>query len=182
MKTIADHILDIVQNSTRAGANLIEIIVVEDRKRNLYVVEIQDNGAGMSPEVLKQATNPFFTSRKTRKVGLGLSLLKQNAEQAGGGLQLFSAPGKGTTVQATFQFDHLDRPAPGDLAEVFLLAAIGHDKVRFCYRHTTGSGSFSIDTAELAETLGEVSLAVGEVRRAVAELIQNNLEAIGATR
>src|SRR6056297_3370699 len=103
MKTISEHVLDIVGNSVSAKATLIEIIIEEDKKNDFYSLIIKDNGCGMSAEVLKQATNPFFTSRTTRKVGLGLSLLKQNAENADGSFTIDSTPGEGTLVKAVFQ-------------------------------------------------------------------------------
>ena len=181
MKTLSEHILDIVQNSVKASANLIEIIVMENRNDDLYHLEIRDDGCGMTQETAIRALEPFFTSRTTRKVGLGLPLLKHNAEQAGGSLDISSEPGKGTTVTARFGLSHIDRPALGDIAGVFLLLAIGHPGTGFSYQHTTPEGSFSISTADLRETLGDVSLMNPEIMDGVRELIRNNLEAIHAT-
>ena len=182
MKTISDHILDIVQNSVKASANLIEIIVIENRNEDLYHLEIRDDGCGMTQDTAIRALEPFFTSRTTRKVGLGLPLLKQNAVQAGGSLDISSEPGKGTIVTARFGLSHIDRPALGDIAGVFLLLALGHPGAVFSYRHTTAEGSFSISTSELIETLGDVPLKNPEIMEGVRELIRNNLEAIHATK
>ncbi len=182
MKTISDHILDIAQNSAKASANLIEIIVTENWNDDLYSLEIRDDGCGMTQETAIRAQEPFFTSRTTRKVGLGLPLLKHNAVQTGGSLVISSEPGKGTTVTARFGLSHIDRPILGDIAGVFLLLAIGHPTTGFSYVHTTPNGSISISTAELHETLGDVPLKIPEIMEGVRELIRNNLEMIKANK
>lgn len=181
MKTISDHILDISQNSVKASANLIEIIVREVWNDDLYLLEIRDDGCGMTPETAARAQEPFFTSRNTRKVGLGLPLLKQNAEQTGGSMEIRSELGKGTTVMAQFGYSHIDRPALGDMAWVFLLLAIGHPGTGFRYDHFTPEGAFSISTAELLEILGEVPLKTPEIMAGIRELILTNLMEIKAT-
>jgi hypothetical protein len=182
MKTIADHILDILQNSVSAGATLIEIIVCEDVIPDIYAVEIRDNGRGMTEEEAANALNPFFTTRTTRKVGLGLPLFRQNAEASGGRLSIQSLPGSGTTVRAEFGSKHIDRPAMGDIAGVFVLSAIGHPGVNFSYEHSTIWGTFGINTADLYEMLEGVPLSTFEVRRAVMEMIENNLAGIKASK
>ncbi len=182
MKTIADHILDILQNSVSAGANLIEIIVCEDVIPDIYAVEIRDNGKGMTEEEAANALKPFYTTRTTRKVGLGLPLFKQNAEVSGGKLSIQSLPGSGTTVRAEFGSKHIDRPAMGDIAGVFVLSSIGHPGVTFSYEHSTSLGTFKINTAEIYEMLDGVPLSKSEVRHAVMELIENNLAGIRATK
>ncbi len=182
MKSISDHILDIIQNSVRAGSNLIEVIVCEDKASDIYAVEIKDNGKGMTPEQVEKATMPFFTTRTTRKVGLGLPLFRQNAETAGGSMKISSEPGIGTTVRAEFGLSHIDRPSMGDIAGVFILSAIGHPGIIFRYSHTTDHGNFSINTAEIEEMLESVPLQTSEVRKAVAELIENNLALIKASK
>lgn len=178
MRTISDHILDIVQNSVRAGASLIEIIVREEINHDLYTVEVRDNGCGMSPEQLHKAIEPFFTTRTTRKVGLGLPLLRQNAEMTGGTLRILSQQGAGTTVTATFGLSHIDRPSMGDIAGVFILCAGGYADRDFMYTHITGAGEYTISTRELKETLGGVPLHTKEIREAVKEMIENNLNEI----
>ena len=181
MKTISDHILDILQNSVSAGATLIEIMVSEDKSSDIYSIEIRDNGRGMTPEEAEKAVQPFFTTRTTRKVGLGLPLLKQNAEVSGGSLVISSVPGQGTQVRADFGLSHIDRPAMGDMAGVFILSAIGHPVVGFSYSHTTESGSFRISTSELEEMLEGVPLKTPEIRNAVKELFENQLKEIKAS-
>lgn len=182
MKTISDHVLDIVQNSVRAKATLIEIIVNEERKNNLYTLEIKDNGCGMSREVLEQAANPFFTSRNSRNVGLGLPLLKQNAEAAGGSFQIESEPGKGTKVQAVFQLDHLDRPPLGDIWNSWYLTVLSNPGISLVYQHKTSEGSFELDSKEVVKMTEGISIQQKEVREAILEMIKNNLEDIKASK
>ncbi len=121
MKTLSDHILDIVQNSIQAKANLIKIRLEENKIKDICSLIISDNGCGMDTETLKQASNPFFTTRTTRKVGLGLSLLKQNAERANGSFLLSSEQNKGTRVEAVFQLSNMDKPVLGEIWDVFYL-------------------------------------------------------------
>ena len=181
MKTISEHVLDIVQNSVRAKATLIEIIVGENKVNDLYTLEIRDNGCGMNSDTLEKATNPFFTSRNTRKVGLGLSLLKQNAEQANGFFQINSEEKKGTTVKAVFQLSNVDRPPLGDIWNAWYLTLIGNEYLELEYRHKTESGEFNLNSEEIKSMLGDVSLKQKEIREAVLELFKNNLKEIHST-
>lgn len=178
MKTISEHVLDIAQNSVRAKATLIEIIVDEDKTNDLYSLMIKDNGCGMSNEVLKQATNPFFTSRTTRKVGLGLSLLKQNAENAGGSFSVESEEGQGTTVKAVFQYSNIDRPPLGDIWNTWYFTLLSNINIRLIYRHQTIFGNFEIDSKEVIEMLEGVPLQQKEIKEAVIGLIIINLKEI----
>jgi hypothetical protein len=182
MKTISEHVLDIVQNSVRAGATLIEIIVVENKLSDLYALTIKDNGCGMSRELLEKAANPFFTSRKTRKVGLGLSLLRQNAEAANGSFSINSTIGVGTEVQANFQLSHLDRPPAGDIWNSWYLTVIGNPDIQIVYMHQTHEGVYEIDSREVREMMNGVSLQRTEIGHALTELIKYNLEEIKASK
>lgn len=117
MKDLSLHILDIVENSIAASATRIKIAIAEDVEKDLLTLEIQDDGKGMDAEARERALDPFFTTRTTRRVGLGLPLLAQAARETGGSLELASASGEGTTVRATFQLSHPDRRPLGDIAE-----------------------------------------------------------------
>ncbi len=182
MKTISDHVLDIVQNSVRANATVIEIIVVEDNIRDIYTLHINDNGCGMDKETVQKATNPFFTSRTTRKVGLGLPLLKHNALASKGRFVVESEPYKGTKVKAEFQLSHLDRPPVGDIGEAIYLLLVSNQGIQLVYNHRTPAGTFEMDSAELMVMLGEVSLQQADIKAAVIEMIKNNLEEIKASK
>ncbi|MHC4243943.1 MAG: ATP-binding protein, partial [Planctomycetota bacterium] len=108
MEDLSLHILDIAENSINGSARTIEIIIDEDRDKDLLTIEIKDDGKGMDQKTLKKALDPFFTTRKTRRVGLGLSFLAQAAEESGGKIELKSIPDEGTTVRATFRLSHPD--------------------------------------------------------------------------
>lgn len=182
MRTLSEHILDIVQNSVRAEATLIEIIVEENKKNDLCALIIKDNGCGMSKEIAAEAINPFFTSRVTRKVGLGLPLLKQNAEQTNGSFKLISDEGKGTTVRADFVLSNIDRPPLGDIWETFYLTLLSYNTGELKYSHKTESGDFSISSKELRDMLGEISFQQKEIREGIIDLIKTNLEEIEASK
>ncbi|MDD4425029.1 MAG: ATP-binding protein [Mariniphaga sp.] len=180
MKTISDHMLDIVQNSIRAHATWIEVIFSENKNCDIYQIKIIDNGCGMSKELLNQAANPFFTSRSTRKVGLGLSLLKQNAEASQGSVKIISEPGKGTVVQAIFQHSHLDRPPLGDIWNVIYLLLVGNPTIRFSFRYQTEKGTFELDSTELLKLMDGIPIVQQEVKNALIEYLKNNLKEIEA--
>lgn len=182
MRTLSDHVLDIVQNSIKAEATLIEIIVDEDKKSDLCTLIIKDNGCGMDEKTLSQAADPFFTSRNTRKVGLGLSLLKQNAENSGGSFTLHSTPGEGTKLEAVFQLSNIDKPPLGDIWETYYLTLLSYTNGELRYSHKTNGGEFSIDSGELREVVGDVSFQQKDIRDGILELIKTNLEEIGVTK
>ncbi|MFY9153011.1 MAG: ATP-binding protein [Prolixibacteraceae bacterium] len=178
MKDLSLHILDIVQNSIRAKARLIRIEIIEKPVSDQLIITITDDGSGMNDEQLKRAADPFYTSRKTRKVGLGLSLLRQNAESTGGTFEIESALGKGTKVIATFGLSHLDRPVLGDLTGTLLILISSPGESDFVFRHQTPSGEFALDTREIKLTLDGVQLSHPEIRVFLKELVQENLEQI----
>jgi anti-sigma regulatory factor (Ser/Thr protein kinase) len=178
MKDLSLHILDIVQNSIRAKAKLIGIEITELPQEDQLIITITDDGAGMSPEQLQQAIDPFYTSRTTRKVGLGLSLFKQNAELTGGTFNIESEEGKGTKVTAVFGLNHLDRPIMGDLVGTLLLLISSPETVDYVFKHQTPSGEFVLDTRELKQTLENVPINHPEVRSFLKEMIRENLEQI----
>jgi len=136
MEDLSLHILDIVENSLRASADTVEITIREDTKRNRLSLEIRDNGRGMTEEERKRALDPFFTTKENRKYGLGLALLAQAAEESGGGLELQSEPGRGTTVRAEFDLGHPDSKPLGDVAATLrtLLFTNPELKLKFEYR------------------------------------------------
>ena len=178
MKDLSSHILDIVQNSIRAKASLIKIAIGERPVDNLMQIVISDNGTGMTHEQMQLATDPFYTSRTTRKVGLGLSLFKQNAEMTGGTFLLQSESGKGTTVTATFGLNHIDRPVMGDLVATLLILICTGGGTDYVFKHQTPSGEFELDTREVRKMLGNVPLNYPDVRIFLKEMFQENLEQI----
>ena len=180
MKNIALHILDLVQNSARAEARLIRISVTEDPAKDNYLLSIKDDGKGMEEEVVQKATDPFYTSRTTRRVGLGLPLIQLNAERTGGSFKLSSEPGKGTKLESNFIFHHPDRLPLGEMEDVLVLLAVGLPLVRLIYTHTTPSGSYCFDTEVIREIIGDIPDSNLEVRKFLREMIAENLKEIKA--
>lgn len=163
MKELSLNLLDVAKNSVSAGASRIAITLEED-EAGWLTIAIADNGCGMSPEFLRQVTDPFTTTRTTRKVGMGLPLYRMAAEQTGGGLEIQSSEGVGTTVTARFDRRHLDCPPPGDLAGTVALLIQGSPDIAWTYRHTTPRGTAELSTDELKAVLGDdVSLAEPEI-------------------
>ncbi len=180
MKNIALHILDLVENSTRAKAQKVLITIDENPKNDSYRLIIEDDGAGMVDDQLQKATDPFYTSRSTRKVGLGLPLIQQNAERTGGKFQLLSEPGKGTKLEASFVMSHPDRLPLGEIDNVLVLLAVGFPQLRLIYEHHTPFGQYRFDTEAIREIVGDIQDSNLEIRRFLREMILENLHDIKA--
>jgi anti-sigma regulatory factor (Ser/Thr protein kinase) len=178
MKDLSLHILDIVQNSIRAKAKLIGIEISEIPDQDQLIINITDDGVGMSPEQLRKAIDPFYTSRTTRKVGLGLSLFKQNAEMTDGRFHIESKPGEGTKVTAVFGLNHIDRPIMGDLVGTILILISSPGETDYVFKHQTPLGEFILDTREIRQTLENVPISHPDVRLFLKEMLQENLEQI----
>ncbi|WP_163717386.1 ATP-binding protein [Mangrovibacterium lignilyticum] len=178
MTELSLHILDIAQNSIRAKSSLVEIYIRENPEKDCYKLKIKDNGIGMDEETLNKVTDPFFTSRSTRKVGLGIPMLKQNTEQCGGSFLIESTPGGGTTLVATFGYRHIDRPILGDIAGTMLILLANENDTDILYRHQTLQGEFNFDSREIKNILGGVPLVTKEIRQFLKSMILENLEQI----
>lgn len=159
MKEISLNILDIAENSVKAGATLIEISLTQTG--TILQIVIKDNGCGMSPETLKQVENPFYTTRTTRSVGLGIPFYKLAAEQTGGSVTIESVQESessaqhGTTVTAVFYTDHIDFMPLGDMVSTVCTLIHGSPDIDFLYRHQTEQGSIELDTRAVRQVLGE---------------------------
>lgn len=178
MKELSLHILDIVQNSVAAGAKTISVEVIDNINENLYSITITDDGSGMSKEEVEKVIDPFYTTRTTRKVGLGIPLLKQNAESTGGTFTIETQKGKGTKVCAIFKHNHVDRPVMGDIAGVIVSNMVSYDNIRWIYRHKTPYGEYAIDSEEVKEALEGVSLNQNSIIKLIVEMINENLKEI----
>jgi signal transduction histidine kinase len=152
MEDLSLHVLDIVENSLRSGAKLIEISVVEDAEEDLLSMEIRDNGKGMTAEQCAVATDPFYTTKQGRRIGLGLALLAQAAKEAGGDFIVTSMPSIGTTVKAFFSLSHPDRKPLGDMAATLETLVTGNPGVDFCYQHRQGNECTRFDTREVRKS------------------------------
>ncbi len=149
MEDVALHILDIAQNSIEAGATAISITVNEDVAADTLGVEICDNGPGMDPATLASAADPFFTTRTTRRVGMGLPLLAQAARAAGGEMAISSAKAEGCTVRATFQYSHIDRAPLGDIETTMMVLFAGHPDLDVTFRHRAGNREYTVKSSDL---------------------------------
>jgi hypothetical protein len=181
MKDLSLHILDIVENSISAKAMFIEISIEENHKANTYWVTIKDNGKGMSQEMANKVTDPYVTSRTTRKVGLGLPLLKMNAERTGGYLSITSEEGKGTEVKALFINDNIDRLPLGDIAGTIVILASSNPMIEFVYSHSVDREQYVFDTREIKEALEDVAINDNHIFKYLKEMINENLQEIKAT-
>lgn len=167
MKELSLNILDISENSTKAKATLVEILI--DEKDDSLTITIKDNGTGMTDDILSGVTDPFCTTRTTRKVGMGIPLFKFAAEQTGGSLTIASKhfssfpDDHGTTVTAVFYKNHIDFTPLGDLPSTVTTLIQGHPDVDFVFYHKTLSGEVSLDTRELREVLEDVPLDSFEI-------------------
>lgn len=178
MEDISLHILDVAENSVAAGATVISITLAADPEKDLLTLDIEDNGRGMSATVLEKVLDPFYTTRTTRKIGIGLSLLSQSASEAGGGLSLTSAEGTGTRVSAHFQYSHVDRKPLGNLADTFSVLIAGNPDIDFIITCRLGGRELLLDTRALRAELEEVPVNAPEVIAAVREHLQESLSGL----
>jgi len=148
MKDLSLHILDIAENSIRAGASIVEILIVEDEKNDLLIVQIKDNGKGMDKELKYKAANPFFTTKSGKRIGLGLALLSQATKEAQGSFQITSGPGAGTTVKAAFKYSHPDCKPLGNITETLETLIAGNRDIDFIFEHRIGENITRFDTRE----------------------------------
>lgn len=181
MKDLALHTLDILQNSVTAGASLVKLQIDEIPDKDAYLVKFIDNGKGMDAEMVQHVTDPFYTTRTTRKVGLGLPLLKQNAERTGGNMTIQSEPGKGTEIDVKFVYSHIDRLPTGDISGTLALTVSSYPAIDFIYTHNTPEGTFKFDTIEIKETLGDLPINNPQVIAFMKDLISDNLKVIKAS-
>lgn len=174
MNDLALHLLDIVQNSLSAGASLIRMLIHENPQENILRFEVEDNGKGMTPEQVARLSDPFFTSRTTRKVGLGVPLLRQSAEQSGGGLSVTSTLGKGTALRAWFAYDHIDRPPLGDIPNAVVLLVSANPQVDFEYEYRYNQNVYVFSTVEVKDVLDGIPLNDVKIVRMLQEMITEN--------
>jgi hypothetical protein len=176
MNDLSLHIIDIIQNSLSAGAGIIKLTVEEDIHRDSLVIIIEDNGRGMSKEVAERLEDPFYTTRTTRRVGMGIPLFKQSALQSGGGLSITSEVGKGTVVRAWFVHSNIDRPPLGDIANSFVLMVSANPNMHFVLKYIFNGKEYVFDSVEVAEVLGDISLSDVRVIKMLEEMVGENIK------
>lgn len=183
MTEISLNILDVAENSTRAGATLISISVLADIAKDTLTVIISDNGCGMTPEQTAHVTDPFYTTRTTRKVGLGIPFFKYAAQSTGGSFQIQSQLGAGTTVTAVFCLSHIDRMPLGDINSTIHTLIVYHPDIDFFYTYAYQDASFTLDTRQFREILGDVPFNTPDVSAYIMEyLTENKLDTDGGAQ
>lgn len=175
MTELSLHILDIVQNSLKAGAALTEIEITASSNDDFLSILIRDNGQGMTGEQLARVEDPFYTTRTTRKIGLGVPLFKQAAEQTGGSFSIVSEKGKGTELRARFVLSSIDRMPMGDLAGTVRMLIAGNPNTDFHFSYEVDGRQFTLDTREMRGILGDIPLDHPDALRFVRTYLEENL-------
>jgi len=163
LRELSLHILDLAENSVRAGASLLEIDIKELIENNQLIIELKDNGKGMSKEFLNNVTNPFTTTRTTRKVGLGIPLMKMNCEKTDGYFNISSEENKGTKIECMLAYNHIDRAPMGNIIDTIMSLILYSEQMDFKYTHYINDNSFVFDTREIKQILDGVPLDAPEV-------------------
>ena len=178
MRELSLNVMDVAQNSVRAEASLVYITVSESDKNDSLEIVISDNGCGMTEEQVKQVVDPFFTTRTTRKVGLGVPLFKMSAEQTGGSFSITSEIGRGTETRASYVKSHVDMTPLGDINSTISILIRCNPDIDFVYTRSTDGGSFTLDTRELREVLEGVSLDTPDVVEWIEQFLKEQTENI----
>jgi len=176
LKELSLHILDIAQNSIKADASIIKIIIEEDIEKDLYSITIEDNGIGMDDDFLKVVDNPFITTRTTRKVGLGISLIKAATKRCDGDFRIYSEKGKGTKVIAIFKHSHIDRAPLGDIGQTIMTLINSNKDIEYTYIHDVNGNMFTFDTREVKRILDGVSIESSDVLLWIKDYINENID------
>lgn len=180
MVELSLHVLDIAQNSVAAGAGLVEIDIALDSIGDNLLISVKDDGRGMDKESAARAEDPFFTTRTTRKVGLGIPLFKMSALMTGGSFSLKSAPDEGTYIKAVYKNSHIDRLPLGDMAETVAALIMGSPGTDLVCRLKKDGASYTLDTREMRGVLGDIPLSApevqsyikNEIKKAVSDILQ----------
>lgn len=182
MPEIALNVLDVAQNSIRAQALLIQITVEVNQPADMIKIIIEDNGCGMTKEQIERVEDPFYTTRTTRKIGLGVSFFKMAAISTGGSFSIESEPGKGTVVTAVFGLSHIDRMPLGDICGVMHTLITFNTQIDFVFTYIFDGRSFTLDTRQFKEILEGVPLDTPEVSQYIREFLdENKTETDGGT-
>jgi anti-sigma regulatory factor (Ser/Thr protein kinase) len=176
MEDLSLHILDIVENSVDAGATKIDIIIKESHAEDLLTLSIRDNGKGMDAETLERVIDPFFTTKTTRRFGLGIPLLKQSAEECRGSFGIESSPGVGTFITATMQLSHIDRKPLGDTGTTVMVLIAGHPDIDFSLTYLKNSFRYEFDSKALKDMLSEVPINLPHVLSLIRDEINGAIQ------
>lgn len=175
MKELSMHILDIVMNSVKADAKLIEITISDSIKNNILKITIKDDGRGMSEEVLANVTNPFYTTRTTRKVGLGIPMLKETCERCNGSFNITSEIGAGTSVECFLERNNIDRAPLGNMGDTIMAIVNSLNDCELIYTHEADDNTFQLSTVQIKEILDTVSIKSNDVMLWIKEYVNENI-------
>ena len=178
MRELSLNVLDIAQNSIAAGATVITISVQESTTDNRLSIGIGDNGCGMTAEQLQQVRDPFYTTRTTRRVGMGIPLFRMAAEMAGGSLTVDSTVGIGTQIQANFELKNIDRMPLGDMVGTLSALIRLNPQLDFVYRHEVDDRCFEADTRSFREILGDVPLNEPDIMTWIEDYFSENIQTL----
>jgi anti-sigma regulatory factor (Ser/Thr protein kinase) len=178
LRELALHILDIAENSISAGADRIRIFIEEDHKKDRLNIKIEDNGKGMNPETLARITDPFVTSRTSRRVGLGIPFFKAAAEACEGTFSIESEPDQRTTVEAVFKRSHIDRMPLGDLKGTLMTLIIGSPEVHWIFEYRVNQQSFVLDDEPIKQTLMGVPLTEPPVMKFIRQELEHGIQTV----
>ncbi len=176
MREISLHILDIAENSISAGSKNITIEVIEDVHKDLLKLSIQDDGCGMTPDMLAGVIDPFVTTRTTRKVGLGIPLLKEAAEACNGFLEMTSEVGSGTSLVTQFQHSHIDRMPLGDLTTTLLHLIVANPQVHWLVKYQFNEAAFTFDDAPIKAELDGMPLSEPTILNFLREMLEGGFK------
>lgn len=178
-RDLSQHILDIAENGITASATILYIDITEDHSADQLSIRIKDNGYGMDAVMLSRVTDPWITTRTTRKVGLGIPFLKQTAEMCGGYFTIDSQPHHGTITEAVFQHSHIDRPPLGDLVGTLLCLMVGYQTVDFVYQHHVDGQVFNFNTMDIRSVLGDdIPLSDPDVLSFIRQTLEEGLRVL----
>jgi len=173
MEDLSLHILDIVENSIRADASSITIEISEDSRENIFRIKITDNGKGMDEEMRNRISDPFFTTKSCRSVGLGIPFLAQAARECNGDLQITTREGEGSTITAVFQHDHIDRKPLGNIEKTMTVLIAANPEIDFLFIHKKNDDSYTLDTADIKKNLDGIPINNPKVIK----IIKNDISA-----
>lgn len=181
MRELSLHLLDIAENSIAAGAKNITITIREDTSADRLYITVQDDGKGMDEEMVERVTDPFVTTRTTRKVGLGIPLLKAAAEACNGWLKIHSKVGEGTSLEVEFQRSHIDRMPLGDVAGTFLTLIVGNPQIHWVFRYSVDDEIFELDDQPIKQELQDIPLSDPLVLSYLREMLENGIRSLQTT-
>lgn len=176
MRDLSEHLMDILQNSISARASHITVSVTGNSLDDKLTIMVDDNGSGMDEELLRQVTDPFVTTRTTRRIGLGIPLFKESAERAGGSLDIRSQKGRGTRIEADFRISHIDRLPLGEITDTITAILVAETDLEIDLILESNRHNFVFSSREIREKLGEVPIHHSDVIAWIREYIDEGVK------